>query len=386
MDVRDEIRRKKLKDLLEREWQGIATDIEEQNDILAKNAEKYRKSIGDTRDKLDDLQKYMDDHANQLNQFTKDLEIQMENSMNLFHLTRRMEFQMTEERWGEFIWKLSRNFELQFEAMKTYYNDTTHSNLTLICTLQDLINESMRKRNLYQDQICEYQDLMRDADEKMPMLKKEYVRNRVKHDFIVRTRQGIKTTKREVAITLEDVNRKKGEFRSFKVELEAEEEVRKYRAEKNRLLGHFPNPESFARTSQPYKNLLDRRDEHLERQKLKHPTVTPEEGFVFGRASRLDWGPANLVAKKAYPTPMAVREKVWCPPPTEETEIKLCLTDSIRGFLAWKKGKYRKVPDTRAHATKCNSVTSLLGKPVFRELHPITATTFTFTMNFKQKL
>lgn len=54
-----------------------------------------------------------------------------------------------------------------------------------------------------------------------------------------------------------------------KVELEAEEEVRKYRAEKNRLLGHFPNPESFARTSQPYKNLLDRRDEHLERQKLK---------------------------------------------------------------------------------------------------------------------
>lgn len=35
------------------------------------------------------------------------------------------------------------------------------------------------------------------------------------HDFIVRTRQGIKTTKREVAITLEDVNRKKGEFRSF---------------------------------------------------------------------------------------------------------------------------------------------------------------------------
>lgn len=43
---------------------------------------------------MDDLQKYVDDHANQLAQFKKDMQAQMENSKKLFHLMRRMEFQM----------------------------------------------------------------------------------------------------------------------------------------------------------------------------------------------------------------------------------------------------------------------------------------------------
>jgi hypothetical protein len=35
--------------MLERQWQTIALDIEEQNDILAKNALKYRQRIDETR-------------------------------------------------------------------------------------------------------------------------------------------------------------------------------------------------------------------------------------------------------------------------------------------------------------------------------------------------
>jgi hypothetical protein len=46
---------------------------------------------------LDDLQKYIDDHAQQLAQFIKDMQAQMENSMRLFHLLRRMELQLVQK-------------------------------------------------------------------------------------------------------------------------------------------------------------------------------------------------------------------------------------------------------------------------------------------------
>jgi hypothetical protein len=72
--------------------------------------------------------------------------------------------------------------------------------------------------------------------------------------------------------------------------------------------------------------------------KKKHATVSPENENVIGRHTRLDWGPANLVTRsRGYPDPQPLVVKPHCPPLEEENEIKLCLTDSIRGFLAWKK-------------------------------------------------
>jgi len=49
MDVRDKIREDKLKEMLEKAWQSISTELQEQNDLMAKNAAKYRKQIDETR-------------------------------------------------------------------------------------------------------------------------------------------------------------------------------------------------------------------------------------------------------------------------------------------------------------------------------------------------
>jgi hypothetical protein len=108
--------------MLERAWQSIAQDLQDQNEIMARNAEKYRKKIQETkywgknlkcfqcttnkltsflllfREKLDDLDSYVQDHAAQLQDFIKECEQQVENSLKLFHLTRRMEFQMVKNK------------------------------------------------------------------------------------------------------------------------------------------------------------------------------------------------------------------------------------------------------------------------------------------------
>jgi hypothetical protein len=54
-----------------------------------------------------------------------------------------------------------------------------------------------------------------------------------------------------------------------KEETECREQLNRYKREKSRLYQHFPTPESFMRASQPYKTLLDRKDENLENQRLK---------------------------------------------------------------------------------------------------------------------
>jgi hypothetical protein len=51
-----------------------------------------------SREKLDDLDSYVQDHAAQLQDFIKECEQQVENSLKLFHLTRRMEFQMVKNK------------------------------------------------------------------------------------------------------------------------------------------------------------------------------------------------------------------------------------------------------------------------------------------------
>jgi hypothetical protein len=93
--------------------------------------------------------------------------------------------------------------------------------------------------------------------------------------------------------------------------------------------------------------------------KKKHAAESPEQAVVLGKATRLDWGPANLVASRCYPPPPPPMQKLWCPPSKEESEIKLCLTDSIKGFLGWKEKKRlaRKKKDPISNASASVVVT-----------------------------
>jgi len=81
----------------------------------------------------------------------------------------------------------------------------------------------------------------------------------------------------------------------------------------------------------------------------KHATISPEEGLVVGRYKRLDWGPANLVAKRAYDLPKPWRLRPPCPP-ADANDVKVCMTDSIRGFLAHNANQKRKKSEVAAAA------------------------------------
>ncbi|CAL8093499.1 unnamed protein product [Orchesella dallaii] len=403
-ECRDEIRRKKIADMLQRTWQYMSMDMDEQDALLEKNAQEYKKRIQDTQKKLQDLHKYMEDHDKQLEEFIKNLEHEMANSLNLFFITRRMEHQLTEERWDEFIWKLSNNFENSLKAMKNFYNDASFSNFTMMYTLQDMITSSVERMQQYNRKIKDLQHMMQDAHNQMPSLRITFGRARVRHDRIVRTKAGIKTVNKELQLTqnktnalrvdyrqnfhrLENINAERANFRSNGSEMvqnvmdafnyrfriqedynDMQDEIDKMESEKARLLGHFKNPQAFPQTVGPYKVLFDEKEKQVEDTRLsalrihkqnedlrnslearllklgltkKHATVTPELPTPFGVGrlpARIDWGPANLVAKRSFRVPKPMFEKEYCDPDMQEvqTAVPVCMTDSIRGFLAWK--------------------------------------------------
>lgn len=47
--VRDEVRKKKLQDLLDKTWATINFEMDEQDAIMARNQEIYKKKISDTQ-------------------------------------------------------------------------------------------------------------------------------------------------------------------------------------------------------------------------------------------------------------------------------------------------------------------------------------------------
>jgi hypothetical protein len=57
-------------------------------------------------------------------------------------------------------------------------------------------------------------------------------------------------------------------YKTDQLESELKEGTKKYFSEKARLQGHYPTPNAFFQEVTPYKNLLDRKDELLEKQKL----------------------------------------------------------------------------------------------------------------------
>ncbi|ODM95168.1 Growth arrest-specific protein 8 [Orchesella cincta] len=393
-----------IADMLQRTWQYMSMDMDEQDALLEKNAQEYKKRIQETQKKLQDLHKYMEDHDKQLEEFIKNLEQEMENSLNLFFITRRMEHQLTEERWDEFIWKLSNNFENSLKAMKNFYNDASFSNFTMMYTLQDMISSSVERMQQYNRKIKDLQHMMQEAHNQMPTLRITFGRARVRHDRIVRTKAGIKTVNKELQLTqnktnalrvdyrqnfhrLENINAERGNFRSNGAEMvqnvmdafnyrfrvqedcnDMQDEIDKMESEKARLLGHFNNPQAFPQTVGPYKTLFDEKEKHVEDARLsalrihkqnedlrnslearllrlgltkKHATVTPEIPSPFGVGripTRIDWGPANLVAKRSFRMPRPIPETEYCDPDLQDvkTAVPVCMTDSIRGFLAWK--------------------------------------------------
>jgi len=100
----------------------------------------------------------------------------------------------------------------------------------------------------------------------------------------------------------------------------------------------------FTRIEKQYRDLrasLEDRLIHVGLSK-KHETVTPNQGISMGRGHLMNRAPAGLVAGRYYPTgtnptlKTVARVSNGCGCDDGDNDQAICLTESLRGFLAWK--------------------------------------------------
>lgn len=245
--------------------------------------------------------------------------------------------------------------------MKNFYNDASFSNFTMMYTLQDMITSSVVRMEQYSQKIRELQKMMQEAHSQMPVLRITFGKARVRHDRIVRTKQGIKTVNKELQLTknktnalrvdyrqnfhrLENINAERENFRTSGADMvqnvldsytnrfriieeqkKMQQAVDKKEKLKECLRSHFKDPNNFTAVVDKFKDRATEKEEMVERYHLralqsrkqtqnlrdslesrlkkigltrKHATVTPKLPPIQGRPN---WGPANLVAGNSYP-------------------------------------------------------------------------------------